>query len=102
MTDQEINKAIAKIEYPDTKIQTFDMRKDAVHVAEVGIGFVDYVNDWADIGPIIEREKIDINYDDKFFWSAYGCTDNVALDAMAVTPTKAAALCYLKMKGIEV
>lgn len=77
MTDSEINTLIADIE---GRCST-----------------PDYCNDWADIGPIIEREGIGLtslvggwiaNIGYKF-----SCEEDI--------PTKAAALCYLKMRGVE-
>jgi len=93
MTDAEINLAIAKIEHPDV------IRPDTNYVFNV-----DYCNNWNDIGTIIEREGIGLKRD-KNHWEAY----RYAVDpssfwvhyAHAETPTKAAALCYLKMKGVE-
>ena len=80
MTDAEINLAIAKIEHPH----------------EVVIR--DYCNDWADIGPIIEREKLTVGYNDtdRLYFAHDGYGNDTT---QAETPTKAAALCYLKMKG---
>jgi hypothetical protein len=98
MTDAEINLAIAKIEYPDSYVT-----KGHESCAELAgpklFDQLDYCNDWADIGPIIERENMFIApiYDG---WTA-SSIDNDAL-VEAETPTKAAALCYLKMKGVEI
>ena len=88
MTDAEINLAIAKIENPQA------VREGTTHVFNV-----DYVNNWSDIGPIIERESINLFHDENE-WSASGIRENGKdTGAEAETPTKAAALCYLKMKG---
>jgi hypothetical protein len=76
MTDNEINTYIADIE---GRCST-----------------PDYCNNWSDIGPIIEREKIEIV---TFGWDGWLAMRNEK--ARAETPTKAAALCYLKMKGVE-
>ena len=87
MTDAEINLAIAKIEYPD---RDWLLHKNG----NIAHGY-DYCKYWSDIGPIIEREKIDLEplVDG---WSAGGYALEVY--AHAETPTKAAALCYLKRR----
>lgn len=97
MTDAEINLAIAKIENPQA------VREGTTHVFNV-----DYVNNWSDIGPIIERESINLFHDENWEdigpneWSASGIRENGKdTGAEAETPTKAAALCYLKMKEGE-
>ena len=90
MTDAEINLAIAKIENPQA------VREGTTHVFNV-----DYVNNWSDIGPIIERESINLFHDENE-WSASGIRENGKdTGAEAETPTKAAALCYLKMRESE-
>jgi len=81
MTDSEINTLIADIE---GRCST-----------------PDYCNDWADIGPIIEREKITVDFWDYKQWIAHNNGDTPFVKTRAETPTKAAALCYLKMKGVE-
>ena len=87
MKDAEINLAIAKIENPQA------VREGTTHVFNV-----DYVNNWSDIGPIIERESINLFHDENE-WSASGIRENGKdTGAEAETPTKAAALCYLKMR----
>jgi len=99
MTDSEINLAIAKIEYPAQAQIERPVGELTPSIYVSGIGLVDYVNDWSDIGPIIERELIHL-YPQIKDWIAecYGESD---VEAYAETPTKAAALCYLKMKGVE-
>ena len=91
MTNAEINLAIARIEYPDGSYPQFDTPVSGLAV--------DYCDSWSDIGPIIERELIHL-YPQIKDWIAecYGESD---VEAYADTPTKAAALCYLKMKGVE-
>ena len=84
MTDAEINLAISKIEGDYT--------------------CVDYVNNWEDIGPIIEREKIKLFSSEGVDWKATLVKPCSELGYKvwvkeAETPTRAAALCYLKMKG---
>jgi hypothetical protein len=86
MTDAEINLAIAKIEYPDNYVT-----KGQENCAELSgpklFDQLDYCNNWSDIGPIIDG------------WQASSIECD--LPVTAETPTKAAALCYLKMKGVE-
>jgi len=81
MTDSEINTLIADIE---GRCST-----------------PDYCNDWADIGPIIEREKITVDFWDYKQWIAHNNGYTPFVKTRAETPTKAAALCYLKIKGVE-
>ena len=81
MTDSEINTLIADIE---GRCST-----------------PDYCNDWADIGPIIEREKITVDFWDYKQWIAHNNGDTPFVKTRAETPMKAAALCYLKMRGVE-
>ena len=85
MTDAEINLAIAKIEYPD---RDWLLHKNG----NIAHGY-DYCKYWSDIGPIIERERIDVITMGLHKWVAMR-----EVKAEAETPTKAAALCYLKMK----
>ena len=86
MTDSEINTLIADI---DGRCST-----------------PDYCNNWADIGPIIEREKIKLFSSEGVDWKATlvkPCSElgyRVWMQE-AETPTKAAALCYLKMRESE-
>jgi len=98
MTDAEINLAIAKIECPDYDFK--QGRKAALcKYASGEIAFQrDYCNNWEDIGPIIEREKIDlIWYKFNSMWAANA--KNSEFVKYAETPMKATALCFLKMKG---
>jgi hypothetical protein len=90
MTDAEINLAIAKIEWGDDFL-------DDDYLASL-YECVDYVYNWSDMGPIIERENMFIApiYDG---WEASSIECDVPVTAES--PTKAAALCYLKMKGVE-
>ena len=85
MTDAEINLAIAKIEYPD---RDWLLHKNG----NIAHGY-DYCKYWSDIGPIIERERIDVITMGLHKWVAMR-----EVKAEAETPTKAAALCYLKMR----
>jgi len=93
MTDSEINLAIAKIEYPN--LEWFGADHLAVTWNNGCRTECDYLQ-WADIGPIIERERIELV---TFGWDAWLATRNEK--ARAETPTKAAALCYLKIKGVK-
>jgi len=77
MTDSEINTLIADIE---GRCST-----------------PDYCNDWADIGPIIEREGIGLTSLVGGWIANIGYKFSCEED----TPTKAAALCYLKMRESE-
>ena len=86
MDDHEINLAIAKLEYPETRNLKLWVEQNMVSFTE----------GWYDTGPIIEREKIGIR-PVQSRWEAF-CGSSVAI---ADTPTKAAALCYLKLKGVE-
>ena len=88
MTDSEINLAIAKLEYPD---RDWLFLKDG----SIAHGY-DYCNMWSDIGPIIERERIELTIF-RSEWCAGGY--NLYFTTTAETPTKAAALCYLKIIG---
>jgi hypothetical protein len=100
MTDAEINLAIAKIEFVGKELSQCGDHVD-VRLVAGEYTCVDYVKSWYDIGTIIEREGIDLSYD-SFEWSAYGIlTDGTCTSADAKTPTKAAALCFLKMRESE-
>lgn len=93
MKDAEINLAIAKIEYPNNELCPCEEHVD-IRLGGGDYITVDYCNNWEDIGPIIEREKIDVITMGLHKWVAMR-----EVKAEAQTPTKAAALCYLKMKG---
>lgn len=109
MTDAEINLAISKIEYPYAVI-THDRYNGGsgalIRDNDISLNYADdwsdlnYVNSWADIGPIIEREKITVGFNDTelLYFAHDGYGNNGAFE---ITPTKAAALCYLKMKEGE-
>jgi len=86
MTDEEINLAVAKIEYPETRNLKLWIEQK----------MVSYTDGWYDIGPIIERENIGVR-PVQSRWEAFHGSSIVIAD----TPTKAAALTFLKMKGIE-
>ena len=95
MTDEEINVAIAKLEYPN--LEWFGADHLAVTWNNGCRTECDYLQ-WADIGPIIEREEVWLRREE-FCWVASFYYSDIY--ATAETPTKAAALCYLKMKGVE-
>jgi len=100
MTDAEINLAIARIVYPKCSLRALrNQRIEVTFPASGNIRKVDYCGNWSDIGHIIEREKIDLKALSDG-WSAGGY--DLGFSARADTPTKAVALCYLRMKGIEV
>jgi len=99
MTDSEINLAIAKIEYPAQAQIERPVGELTPSIYVSGIGLVDYVND-SDIGQIIEREKITVGYNNA--GSLYFAHDRYGnAIAYSDTPNKAAALTFLKMKGVE-
>ena len=98
MKDAEINLAIAKIEYPNAK---YIEETEGSYIQVTNDGFTDYwdyCNNWSDIGPIIEREKLDLTATEDG-WEANGYFYEKRTSAE--TPTKAAALCYLKMRESE-
>ncbi len=98
MKDAEINLAIAKIEYKELVIGLVGDEVEILTDPNDEIKFVDYCNNWQDIGPIIEREKIQLVFERQAqIWVAGD--DWGDINAAAETSTKAAALCYLKMKG---
>ena len=103
MTDAEINLAISKIEYPTNEICQCGDHVD-VRLEDGDYTNVDYINNWKDIGSIIEREGIGLKRDTNH-WEAYcGAEDPSSFwihYAYAVSPARAAALCYLKMKGVS-
>ena len=97
MKDAEINLAIAKIEYPNDSWRM--THGDGVaRVAGQDLIVKDYCNNWTDIGPIIERENMCLEcYND----GAIAYRIDGAFETRSETPTKAAALCYLKMRESE-
>jgi hypothetical protein len=96
MTDAEINLAIAKIEFAGKELSQCGDHVD-VRLGAGDYTCVDYVNDWENIGPIIEREGIGLTSLVGGWIANIGYKFSCEED----TPTKAAALCYLKMKGVE-
>ena len=63
-----------------------------------------YSTDWAQGGPIIERERIGIDCDDQGVWFAsFDLSAETALGSSALTPLIAAMRCYVASKlGNEV
>ena len=102
MTDAEINLAIAKLEYPDYKIESWIGRAAVVPAGHPSIRGIDY-REWCWIGPIIEREEIHLRHVVNS-WEATIYADDAVMyfEGEAEAPTKAAALCYLKMKEIDI
>jgi len=98
MSDAQINLAIAKIEYPKQAdmLRVFTGESVVIHYQNDDFKDRDYCKNWSDIGPIIERERIDVVTLGIYEWLAMR-----GEQAKAETPTKA-ALCFLKMKGVEV
>ena len=101
MTDAEINLAIAKIEYQELVIGLVGDEVEILTDPNDDIKFVDYCNNWEDIGPIIEREKITVDFWDYKQWIGHNNGDTPFVKTKAETPMKAAALCYLKMRGVS-
>jgi len=102
MKDAEINLAIAKIEYPDYKIESWISSAAVTPLRHPNIKGIDYMQ-WCWIGPIIEREGIDILFHGTHWLASsppLGDPKTYA-EVVADKPAKAAALCYLKMKGGE-
>ena len=98
MTDADINLAIAKIEYQELVIELVGDQVEILTDPNDEIKFVDYCNNWADIGPIIERENMCLEcYND----GAIAYRIDGAFETRSETPTKAAALCFLKMRESE-
>ena len=85
MTDSEINLAIAKIEYPNEPDRNLTEHN--------------YCTNWSDIGPIIEREGLALMTCRDGMYQASKWVGSLLETAYGDTPTKAAALLYLKMKG---
>ena len=79
ITDKQINNTISK---------------------EEGTTGLDYCNNWSDIGPIIEREKIKLFSSEGVDWKATLVKPHSEVGYMvwakeAETPTRAAALCFV-------
>lgn len=90
----EINLAIAQLEYYLARIDICD---EGVTIIETG-DYVNYCESWEDMGPIIEREQIQIGFCDRIDrWEA---THRTFKRCIAKTPLRAAALCYLKLKDL--
>jgi hypothetical protein len=103
VTDAEINLAIARIEYPDLTVESHG--EAYIYFWGGTVEIVDYCKNWSDIGPIIEREKIKLFSSEGVDWKATlvkPCSElgYRVWTKEAKTPTRAAALCYLKMKEV--
>ena len=96
MTEAEINLAIARLEHPDAEITQDNYNWGSCALIRNEQQAFDYVGNWADIGPIIERERIGVALVHGDVYRAYS-NEVFAIDR---SPTKAAALCYLKIKGL--
>lgn len=98
MNDAEINLAIAKLEYPDCDFEQ-GSRTAICRYSSGEIAFQrDYCKNWADIGTIIERERISVSVWGNQ-WKAVCPNENHHI--FSETPMKAAALCFLKMRESE-
>lgn len=84
MQDKEINQAIAKIEYPNYK-------PSGMHFE-----MFDYCTNWSAMGPIVERERMKI-VPLMSKWRVY----KNGIYAQESRLCHAAAMCYLKAKGVE-
>jgi len=64
--------------------------------------FKDYCGSWADAGPIIQEEKIDLTFMDiENCWCAGKVTPEVFIDCTNHNPLRAAMIVFLMMKGGE-
>lgn len=115
-SDFKINKRIADFIFPEQIRSTKAAKKNVVDVliANGGKGFyrheyVDYCNNWADIGPIIEQNGISINYDCETqpdnsaeWWNVNGFGDDgeVRVD-YKLNPKRSAAIVFLMMNGVK-
>lgn len=61
---------------------------------EIGPSQPDYSTDWAQGGPIIQREKIELEYDGFAWWARIKADD----DYTGLTPLRAAMRCYVASK----
>jgi hypothetical protein len=85
--------AVAKCEEPNLTLEAFQQDWEKYNCAAS--------IDWAQAGPIIEREKIDTYYGEKGWWQAVAETNDVF--AFGSTPLIAAMRCYVASKlGDEV
>lgn len=106
MSDFEINLAVAKklglvVSAESNGHNAVDARCDDGYHAWFTI---DYCNNWADIGPIIEKHGITLEYDydlkpDAEWWScvAFGDFGKVECNYLS-NPRRAAAICFLMMQ----
>ena len=83
-TDDEINAEVALI--------TGDHSADGT--------YPDYCNDWAAIGPVIEGEKIDVDYDGTSWYASNHSNKYQKITPWGEgnNPKRAAAICFLMMQ----
>jgi len=78
---------------------------DAVAAGVTGDGDIkpaDYCNNWADIGPLIQRELITLDYLDGFGWTATPAFNGGSIEfSCYASPLRAAAIVFLMMKGVK-
>ena len=102
MNDLELNKALAeKLGLQNIKPYYTLMESS---ILDINGKAVDYCNNWADTGPLIEKYKIELEYDiSNDSWGAFHC---VEVDAdyqfakshcWADTPLRAVCLCLLEV-----
>jgi len=105
MTDVEMldtNWAIARLEHPAEEISSDRFGRPIIYEADHNDGYgayiaLDYCNNWQDIGPLIELEKLSLLPCQDGTYQASKWVGSGLTTAYADTPTKAAALCYLKL-----
>ena len=93
-------------DYSEMTDNQIDRKVGAALGVDTGL---DYCNDWAAIGPIIEDNKISIQHEShvSISWGANWCATGVAkIDGVVITNcaysdsmTRAAAICFLMMLG---
>jgi len=101
MTDIEMletNWAIARLEYPAEEISSDRFGRPIVYREDEGTYIaLDYCTSWQEIGPLIELEKLSLLPCQDGTYQASKWVGSGLTTAYADTPTKAAALCYLKL-----
>ena len=84
----------AALDWAVTKAEGFDHE-----VTSPEWGMWGWATDWAQGGPIIERERIGIDCDDQGVWFAsFDLSAETALGAASTTPLIAAMRCYVASK----
>lgn len=99
MTDFEIDKTVAEIVYPGMKVTNF-AGEAVVWDEKNNTRLVRYCNSWADAGPIIEREKINIEYryDCNGFWLAGFGSGKGSKAFLQKKPLRSAMIVFLMMQ----